>query len=200
MGETNLVNELSGNSEFLINELIEEQKKLQKTTSDLLTAVNCSTPKVDNLKNSMEQLIDEKFRGLGKLIEQKLENSNATRQHEDGDSLKAILKKGIIDLKLMLSTAPKGITKKVQILLFPEQDAKLFYKIVFGRWFMWLAIIVFLHFLYNWAVHWSDNNKEVRMEQLQNDRFTNAWNYLYKKSNKGTRRLMDSAWVKSAGN
>jgi hypothetical protein len=35
---------------------------------------------------------------------------------------------------------------------------------------------------------------------LQNDRFTNAWNYLYKKSNKGTRRLMDSAWVKSAGN
>lgn len=148
----------------------------------------------------MEQLIDEKFNGLEKLIEQKLENSNNTSQDEDANSLKAILKKGIIDLKLMLSTSPKGITRKFQILLFPEQDAKLFYKIVFGRWFMWLAIIVFMHFLYNWAVHWSDNNKEVRMEQLQNDRFTNAWNYLYKKSNKGTRRLMDSAWVKSAGN
>ena len=200
MGETNVVNEFSGNSEFLINELIEEQKKLQKTTSDLLTAVNCSTPKVDNLKNSMEQLIDEKFKVLENLIGQKLENSSNTSQHEEADSLKAILKKGIIDLKLVLSTSPKGITKKLQILLFPEQDAKLFYKIVFGRWFMWLAVIVFMHFLYNWAVHWSDNNKEVRMEQLQNDRFTNAWNYLYKKSNKGTRKLMDSAWVKSAGN
>ena len=200
MSETNVVNEFSGNSEFLINELIEEQKKLQKTTSDLLTAVNCSTPKVDNLKNSMEQLIDEKFRGLEKLFGQKLESSSNTSQHEEADSLKSILKKGIIDLKLMLSTSPKGITKKFQILLFPEQDAKLFYKIVFGRWFMWMVIIVFLHFVYNWAVHWSDNNKEIRIEQLQNDRFTNAWNYLYKKSNKGTRRLMDSAWVKSAGN
>jgi hypothetical protein len=200
MSETNVVNEFSGNSEFLINELIEEQKKLQKTTSDLLTAVNCSTPKVDSLKNSMEQLIDEKFKGLEKLIGQKLENSNATRQHEDENSLKAILKKGIIDLKLILSTSPKSITKKFQILLFPEQDAKLFYKIVFGRWFMWLAIIVFMHFLYNWAVHWSDNNREVSLEQLQKDRFTNAWNYLYKQSGKGTRRLMDSAWVKSAGN
>lgn len=200
MSETNVVNEFSGNSEFLINELIEEQKKLQKTTSDLLTAVNCSTPKVDNLKNSVEQLIDERFKELERFIAQKLENSNSTIRQEDENSLKAILKKGIIDLKLMLSTAPKGITKKFQILLFPEQDAKLFYKIVFGRWFMWLAIIVFLYFLYNWAVHWSNNNKEVRMEQLQNDRFTNAWNYLYKQSNKGTRRLMDSAWVKSAGN
>lgn len=200
MGETNEVNEFSGNSEFLINELIEEQRKLQKTTNDLLTAVNCSTPKVDNLKNSVEQLIDGKFRGLENLIGQKLENSNVTRQDEYADSLKSILQKGIIDLKLMLSTAPKGITKKFQILLFPEQDAKLFYKIVFGRWFMWLAIIVFLHFLYDWAVHWSDNYKEVRMEQLQNDRFTNAWNYLYKQCNKGTRRLMDSAWVKTAGN
>ena len=93
MGETNVVNEFSGNSEFLINELIEEQKKLQKTTSDLLTAVNYNTPKVDNLKNSMEQLIDEKFKRLEKLIGQKLENSNATRQHEDADSLIAILKK-----------------------------------------------------------------------------------------------------------
>jgi hypothetical protein len=200
MSETNVVNEFSGNSEFLINELIEEQKKLQKTSSDLLTAVNCSTPKVDNLKNSLEQLIDEKFEGLEKLIKQKLENSNSTSQDEDANSLKAILKKGIIDLKLILSTSPKGITKKFQILLFPEQDAKLFYKIVFGRWFMWLAIIVFLNFLYNWAVHWSDNNNNVRMEQMQNDRFTNAWNYLYKQSGKGTRRLMDSAWLKSSNN
>jgi magnesium-transporting ATPase (P-type) len=197
MSETNVVNEFSGNSEFLINELIEEQKKLQNTTNDLLTAVNCSTPKVDNLKNSMEQLIYEKFKGLEKLIAQKLENSNNTSRQEDANSIHAILKKGLIDLKLILSTSPKGITKKFQILLFPEQDAKLFYKIVFGRWFMWLAVIVFLNFLYNWAIHWSDNNKKVRMEQLQNDRFTNAWNYLYKKSNKGTRRLMDSAWVKS---
>ena len=79
-------------------------------------------------------------------------------------------------------------------------DAKLFYKIIFSRWFMWLTIIVFLHFLYNWADRWSDINKEVEMQQLQNDRYTNAWNYLYKQSNKGTRKLMDSAWVKNANN
>lgn len=198
MSERNPDSGFNGNFEIAINELSEEVKKQQKTTNDLVSAVNSSTKKADTLKNEVEQLVNEKFKELEKQMEHKLDNLKNINQQANTDSLQDILKKGFIDLKLMLTAYPKGITKKFQILLFPEQDAKLFYKIVFGRWFMWLVIIVFLNFLYNWAVHWSDNNKQLRIEQLQNDRFTNAWNYLYKQSNKGTRKLMDSAWMKSA--
>jgi exonuclease VII large subunit len=144
----------NGNFEFLIDELIEQQKQLQKTTNDLVSAVNGSTQKVDNLENKLDQLVNEKFKEIDKLMEQKLDNLKNSNQQVNTDSFKTILQKGFIDLKLMLSAYPKSVTKKLQILLFPEQDAKLFYKIVFGRWFMWLAIIVFLSFLYNWAIHW----------------------------------------------
>lgn len=171
----------AGSLEIVLNEFSEEQKLHTKSIGDLVTAVNGLT---------------EKF----KQFEDKLDKPKEITVSTDTKPIEAIFKKALSQIQLTVSGQPKNVTKKYQLLLFPEQDAKLFYKIVFSRWFMWLVIIVFLNFLYDWAVHWSDNNKEVRMEQLQNDRFTNAWNYLYKQSNKGTRKLMDSAWIKSVGN
>lgn len=167
--------------EIVLNEFSDEQKLHTKSIADLVTAVNGLT---------------EKF----KQLEEKLDKPKEVTVHADTKPVEDILKKATTNMQLIVSGQPKSITKKYQFLLFPEQDAKLFYKIIFSRWFMWLTIIVFLHFLYNWAAHWSDINKEVEMQQLQNDRYTNAWNYLYKQSNKGTRKLMDTAWVKSANN
>lgn len=171
----------AGSLEIVLNEFTEEQKLHTKSIDDLVKAANGLTEKINQ-------------------FEEKLDKPREATVSVDTKSMEDIVKKAAIQMQMIVSAQPKSVTKKYQFLLFPEQDAKLFYKIVFGRWFMWLAIIVFLHFLYNWAVNWSDDNKEVRMEQLKNDRFTNAWNYLYKQSNKGTRKLMDSAWVKSGGN
>jgi hypothetical protein len=165
--------------EIVLNEFSEEQKAHAKSIGDLVVAINGLTGKFIQL-------------------EEKLDKPKEVTVHTNTKPIEDILKKATAHIQLTVSGQPKSITKKYQFLLFPEQDAKLFYKIIFGRWFMWLAIIVFLHFLYNWAVHWSDNNKDVQLQELQNDRFTNAWNYLYKKSNKGTRKLMDSAWIKTS--
>lgn len=181
MEPKNIENVEAGSLEIVLNEFVEEQKSHTKSISDLVTAVNGLT---------------EKF----KQYEEKLDKPKEVTVHTNTKPIEDILKKAATQMQVTVSGQPKSVTKKYQLLLFPEQDAKLFYKIVFGRWFMWLVIMVFLHFLYNWAVQWSDNNKEVRMQQLQNDRFTNAWNYLYKQSNKRTRRLMDSAWIKCSGN
>jgi hypothetical protein len=167
--------------EIVLNEFTEEQKLHAKSIDDLVKAANGLTEKFNQ-------------------FEEKLDKPRETTVSVDTKPMEDLFKKAVTQMQLIVNGQPKNITKKYQFLLFPEQDAKLFYKIVFGRWFMWMAIIVFLHFLYNWAVNWTDNNKEIRMEQLQNDRFTNAWNYLYKKSNKVTRKLMDSAWMKSSGN
>ncbi|OQP65843.1 hypothetical protein A3860_14715 [Niastella vici] len=168
----------AGSLEIVLNEFAEEQKSHAKSIGDLVIAVNVVTGKFIQL-------------------EEKLDKPKEVTIHTNTKPIEEILKKAATQMQLIVSGQPKSITKKYQLLLFPEQDANLFYKIVFGRWFMWLAIIVFLRFLYLWAVHWSDNNKQVRMEQLQDDRYTNAWNYLYKGSRKEVRRLMDSAWIKS---
>jgi hypothetical protein len=181
MEPKNLEKVEAGSLEILLDEFEKELKSHTESIGDLVKAVNGST---------------DKF----KQFEEMLDKPRQTIVSVDTKPMEDIVKKTAIQMQMIVSAQPKSVTKKYQFLLFPEQDAKLFYKIVFGRWFMWLAIIVFLHFLYNWAINWSDNNKEVSMEQLQNDRFTNAWNYLYKQSNKGTRKLMDSAWMKSNGN
>lgn len=165
--------------EIVLNEFSEEQKSHAKSIVDLVTAVN-------GLSGKLTQL------------EGKLDKPKEITVHTDTKPVEDILRKATTNMQLIVNGQPKSVTKKYQFLLFPEQDAKLFYKIIFSRWFMWLAIIVFLHFFYNWAVHWSDVNKEVEMQQLQNDRFTNAWYYMYKGSKKDVRKLMDSAWVKSA--
>jgi hypothetical protein len=60
-----------------------------------------------------------------------------------------------------------------------EQDRKLFYKVVFGRWLILLAIMLFITNLYKWGVHWSDNQKMIQLEQIGNDRMLRAWGYLY---------------------
>ncbi|MNF90019.1 hypothetical protein D3C84_725690 [compost metagenome] len=97
----------------------------------------------------------------------------------------------------MIGRQPKNIIRKFQILLFPEQDAKLFYKIVFGRWFLWLAIMVALSNLYNWGIHYSDNSKEIEIRQIQNDRIVKAWEYMYSNNGKETKKLMEKAYVNS---
>lgn len=35
--------------------------------------------------------------------------------------------------------------------------------------------------LYNWGIHYnySDNNKEIEIRQIQNDRIRKAWEYMY---------------------
>lgn len=179
MEPKNFEKEEAGSLEIVLNEFAEEQKSNTKSIGDLVIAVNGLT---------------EKF----KQFEEKIDQPKEVTVSTDTKPIEAIFKKAVTQMQLTVSDQPKSITKKYQFLLFPEQDAKLFYKIVFGRWFMWLAIIVFLHFFYDWAVHWSDINKEVNFKHLQNDKYNNAWNYLYRQSTNKARKLMDSAWVKSA--
>jgi hypothetical protein len=86
-----------------------------------------------------------------------------------------IMNKGVNDIKLIVGSKPLPVIKKIKILLFPEPDAKLFYKIVFGCWFLFLILMLLIANLYNFSVHWIDNQKEVQREELENDRIKKAW-------------------------
>jgi hypothetical protein len=157
-----------------LTEILEEQKNTNQINTNLITAVNQLTTKVNSFN-------------------EKLEKQKIVAPTINTEPIQAIVKKGLIDMKLTVSAQPKNVIREFQVLLFPEQDARLFYKIVFGRWFMWLAIMLFFTFLYKWAVHNSDNNKDAMIEALKNDKIIKSWNYLYDLKSRNLHRLMDSA-------
>ena len=163
---------------LVVGELAQEQVNNTKTVNDLVTAVNVLTGKVDELN-------------------EKVDKPKPVIVSADTRPAQEIMNKGVTDIKLIVGSKPQPVVRKFQILLFPEQDAKLFYKIVFGRWFLFLVLMLLITDLYNFSVHWSDNQKEVQREHMENDRFKKAWYYLYEHEGKAWKRLMDSAYTKS---
>lgn len=178
MGEKNVACGFNENFEILINELSEEQKLQTKTTGDLVNAIN-------NLTNKLNKL--EEF----------FTNRKEVYSMNDINPLKEILRKAIIDIKSTLLSQPKSTVKKYQILLFPEQEARLFYKIVFGRWFLMIVIALFLHLTYRAISQAQEIKKQIEIEAQKNDPVIKAWYYLYQQNNKGVRKLMDSALIKN---
>lgn len=164
--------------EIVLKEILEEQQKANKINLDKAAGIGELIIKVNSFNEKLENL---------KIIAPPV----STKSYEE------IFKKTISDIQLRSNSGPKAVTRKLQILLFPEQDAKLFYKIVFGRWLMWLTIMLFITNLYKWGIHWSDNQKQIKLQQLETDRIKKAWNYLYFREGKGLKKLMDSAFNKS---
>lgn len=166
---------------LVLEEFTQEQKITNQTINNLVAAVNSIGSKVDNFKRE-------------------LDNPKSVSVTTDIKTIQQIVQKGLTEVKLMIGTQPKSIIRKFQILLFPEQDAKLFYKVVFSRWFLWLTIMLFLTNLYKWGIHYSDNQKEIKLEQIENDRIRKSWNYIYKNADKQTKLLMEKAYVNSNPN
>ena len=167
--------------QLVLEEFTQEQKTNNQHIEALIIAVNTVGNKMDALKNE-----DNTAKSVSETL--------------DIRPIEAILQKGFLDIKFMIGRQPKSIIRKFQILLFPEQDAKLFYKIVFGRWFLWLVIMVALSNLYNWGINYSDNSKEIEMRQIENDRIRKAWEYMYANNDKETKKLMKKAYINSVEN
>ena len=165
--------------QLVLEEHTQEQANNTKAVNDLITAVNG---------------LSGKFREL----EAKIDKPKAVIVSADTRPIQEIVKKALTDIKLTVGSKPQPVVKKFQILLFPEQDAKLFYKIVFGRWFLFLVLMLLIVNLYNFSVHWSDNQKEVQREELKNDRTSKAWDYLYGHVGKAVKKEMDSAYSRAA--
>lgn len=73
-------------------------------------------------------------------------------------------------MRLLAATNPLPLVRKFQISLFPELDARLFYRIIFSRWFLMLVIPFALSHLYRFGILWSDNLQKMNIEELKNNR------------------------------
>jgi hypothetical protein len=161
----------------VMEEFTQELKLLNQNIGDLIAAGNTNTGKLDEIKKD-----------IGKPQE-----PVATQ----GDTFVKMALKEIAKRLDKLERQPQSIVKKFQVLLFPEQDAKLFYKIVFGRWLVWLTVMLAINKIYNLGIHYSDVQKSIQAEQFENERIRKSWNLMYNNGNKQTKRQMEKAYQKS---
>ncbi|TRW25971.1 hypothetical protein FMM05_07045 [Flavobacterium zepuense] len=164
--------------QLVLEEFTQEQKISNQNIGELIIAVTNVGNKIDEFRKEQEM-------------------HKAVPAVTDTKPVEAILQKGFLDIKYMIGTQPKNILRKFQILLFPEQNHKLFYKIVFGRWFLMLVIMFVIARVYEWGIHYSDNQKEIEIQQIENDRIKKAWVYMYYNNGKDIKKVMDKAYINS---
>lgn len=162
--------------QLVMEEFSQEQKLNNQQITALISEVKNVGDKIDLLKNESE--------GEKKLSEP-----------FDTNTVEVILQKGILDMKYMIGRQPKSIVRKFRVLLFPEQDAKLFYKIVFGRWILYFVVMLAITNLYKWGINYSNNCKEIELRKIKDETVRGAWVYMYNNSGKEVKQQMDKAYI-----
>ena len=164
--------------ELVLQEFVEEQKT---TNQHIIELIKSS----DELKEKLKQFENHTSKPL------------TATANSDTKPFLLLLQKGLTDIKTIVGNQPKSMVKKFQLLLFPEQDAMLFYKIVFGRWIIWLTAMLVINNIYKWGVNYSNNQKEIEIRQLDNDRVNQSWKYLYDHSGNNIKKEMEKAYENS---
>ena len=160
-----------------MEELAEDQKANTQSINDLVNAVNTLTGQIQKLQNP----------------EQKKEIIPIKEVRDFKERLDC----GLAELRSALkeNTDIKG--RKIQVLLFPEQDRRLFYKIVFSRWLVLLTVMLLITNVYKFCVHWSEHKKEVELKRMEYNQKVRAWDHLYQNGNKNTKYIMEQSFKKA---
>lgn len=167
------------NMQIILNEFGEDIKAVQKNVFDMKTEIG-----------TLRQTV----LGFQELV--KKQNVTATT---DTEPIQEILKSGMQKMLLITSRWPKVEIKRWQILLFPEQDAKLFYKIVFGHWFLWLVISFAIASFYKLGSQWIEKRRdiEISIRQQKNAHIIKAWYSLYDLEKPVFQQKMDKVLIQS---
>lgn len=133
--------------ETVLNEILDEIKFIQQQNA-------ASDKEADEIKNKL-QLIEKKLSAI--------DNKATAVNHQ---AILQVLNDQVGRLNLKLDAQPKNVIHKKQILLFPEQGAREYYRIVFGRLIFWLIIILITSYLFALGKQFIDNWKEVKEKQV----------------------------------
>jgi hypothetical protein len=157
----------------LVLELIEIQTGINKINTDIVTVLNGLTGKIDG-------------------FQERLSNLKVIAPPADLRPLEQTVKKALADIQSTIETKPHDVTKKFEILLFPPQDNRLLYKIVFGNWLLYLVIAFAVKLSFNTFNHWLDNQKQIEIEHVRMHPVVQAWDSLYSDAAKPLQLKMDS--------
>lgn len=97
------------------------------------------------------------------------------------------------EIKQLIQQHPQPIIRQWRFLLFPEHYVKEYYTVIF-RLIIWMTLVCSVAFLFSLSKQALENSKEVKLRQLENDQYKNAWKYMYDKESKKGQKKMDDAW------
>ena len=149
--ETNNQKESFEMLELVLKNLAEEQQKTCKMLEEQVVAIDIIAGKMDLLMDQIQQV--------------KTDPPQVNLQ-----PIKELIQRDIINREKRELEQPRKVVRQLQILLFPPQDARLFYKIVFGRWLIWLTVMLAITELYKWGSHYTDVHQQDNQPQLQHYR------------------------------
>jgi hypothetical protein len=165
--------------ETVMSEVLSELRELKQQQTQQTKAVVILLDKLQNFENKVSDI--------------KVQSSSPI----DINSLSKDISDGITSIKSVIETQPKSVIKQYRFLLFPEQNAGEYYRIVIGRLLFWVMVFLLATYLFALTRQFIDNWAIVRNNELNGNQYKKAWQYLYKNENKSGKRKMDSGWYKA---
>src|SRR5438105_7248572 len=113
--------------------------------------------------NAIKKTISEQNQMIKKLIEkpegsdEKLEQQKAIIPSIDVQPVQAMITKFIAQMQTIITAQPQNIVRQFRILLFPEQNATEYYRLVFGRLLFWMMIFLIATYLFVLGKQFIDN-------------------------------------------
>jgi len=145
-------------------------------------------------QNQLIKKLTEKMEGFDEKPEQQKVRVPSVNMQPFG----AMMTKFTAQLQATVMSQPKSIVRQFRILLFPEQNAGKYYRLVFGRLLFWMMIFLLATYLFVLSKHFIDNWAIIKEKQLEKTQYKNAWNYLYQHQNKQGKKKMEEAWEKGS--
>lgn len=127
------------------------------------------------------------------VFEKKLSEIKLIAPAPDTKQMQTIINTSLLKIQQIIAEQPKSVIYERRFLLFPEHYARDYYRVIF-RIIMWLTVVCTGAYLFSLAKTALENNKEVRLRQLESESYKSAWEYLYDQENKQGKQKMDKAW------
>ena len=120
--------------------------------------------------NKVLSILAEKIR----IFEERLDNPKVVPAPVNTVPITYALEEGIKKIKSTIEEQPKSIIRQFKILLFPEHNAREFYRIVFGRILFWMLIFLAITYLFALGRQYIDTDAIVKINRLENDNIRKA--------------------------
>jgi hypothetical protein len=172
--------------------MVMENDKIELVLEDVLDELR-------TINNAMQEHKQQAVQLKEKIcdFQEKINQSNpAAPAVADIQRIEATINEAMIKIQQDLNQHSRPLVRQWRVLLFPEQYAKEYYKVIF-RLIMWMTFVCMGSFLFSLGKQALNNTKEINLRQLENTQYKNAWNYMYNKESKQGKRKMEDAWQKN---
>ena len=169
-----------------------EKEKLELVLEDILDELKTVNNAMHEQKQQTKQLQERFF-----AVEEKINQINHTAAPVvDIKPIQACVNAAVIKMQETVREQSRPVIRQWRFLLFPEHYTKEYYMVIF-RLIMWMTFVCMGTYLFALGKQALENAKEVKIAQLENNEYQNAWEYMYQHESKKGKKKMEDAWQKS---